>query len=256
VGLRSLAFDGHTAFGEAADPDGALDRTGDWTVEVWFRDDDPAGFDHPYAYLLNKGDGSAPESPFYVLLGQGSLLAGVRSAGGNHPLTYNLHFAGYSPKIWQHLAATFQASTTTLTLYLNGQRVAQQTLGVRSSGNTLPLEVGRASAVGAKYWRGKLDDLRLWSVVRTPQQIQSAYKTELSGTPPPGLIANWRFDEGCGASATSTGGTSGTEPPGGSDTTPAPSSITLNGAAAWSPDVPTAPLSNPVNVPITNACAP
>src|SRR5439155_7357048 len=104
-----------------------------------FRDDDPSGFDHPFRYILNKGDGLAAESPYYILLGNGSLLVGLRTNGINNPLTYKLHAAGYSAKVWQHMAASFQSSTTTLTLYLNGVRVAQQRMNVHSSGNNLPL---------------------------------------------------------------------------------------------------------------------
>ena len=81
-----------------------LNLTQDWTVEFWFRDDDPAGFDHPFCYIVNKGDTQAAESPYYVLIGNGSLLVGLRTNGTNYPLTYNLHPAGYSAKIWQHLA--------------------------------------------------------------------------------------------------------------------------------------------------------
>ena len=40
-------------------------------------DDDPNGFEHDFRYLVNKGDGQLGESPFYVLLGHSSLLAGI-----------------------------------------------------------------------------------------------------------------------------------------------------------------------------------
>jgi hypothetical protein len=238
--LHSLAFDAATAFAEAADPSAALNPTSDLTLELWFRDDDPAGFDHPFRYLVNKGDGVAAESPYYLLLGNGSLLAGVRTAGINHPLTYNLHLVGYSPKIWQHVAVTFNATTTTLTMYLNGQWVAQQTLGVHSNGNALPLEFGRQSAALGKYWLGKLDDVRVWNVVRKPQQIQANYRTQLTAAPP-GLLANWLFDEGCGAQlADAVGG----------------HTATAVGGAAWAADVPTAPAPTAAVRPITTPCPP
>jgi hypothetical protein len=236
--LHSVAFDGRTAYGEAPDPSGALNPLTDWTLELWFRDDDPAGFDHDYRYLIDKGDGATPESPFYALLGNGSVLVGMRTAGANHPLTYNLHAAGYSPKIWQHLAASFQSSTTQLTLYLNGQQVAQQTLGVRASGNVLPLEFGRQSAGGSKYWRGKIDDVRIWTVLRSAAQIRAAYKTEIT-SPQPGLLASWHFDEGCGATAAEA---AGTHP------------VTLSSATIWSADVPSAPSLTAPTTPVTATC--
>jgi hypothetical protein len=148
----SLLLNGATASAEsAAAPD--LNLVGDWTVELWLKDADVNGFDHTYRYLLNKGDGVAAESAFYLLLGNGSLLAGLRSGGVNHPLTYNLHSVGYSPKLWLHVAATYISATTLLTLYLDGDQVAQQALGARSPGNALPLEIGRQGpALGRCWW--------------------------------------------------------------------------------------------------------
>ena len=38
--------------------------SGDWTAELWFKDEHPNGFNHDYLTLLNKGDrqvsGEAP----------------------------------------------------------------------------------------------------------------------------------------------------------------------------------------------------
>ena len=120
----------------------------------------------------------------------------MRSGGVNYPLTFNLTIPGYSPKIWQHMATTFAASTRTLRLYLDGQFVAQQEIPATSVGNTLPLQIGRKSA-GQKLWVGKIDDLRLWNVVRSASQIQSSFRTEFSSVPT-GMVANWQFNERLG----------------------------------------------------------
>jgi PKD repeat protein len=52
----ALANSGYAEVAPAPD----LNLTRDWTVEFWFRDTDPNGFDHAYRYLINKGDGAAP----------------------------------------------------------------------------------------------------------------------------------------------------------------------------------------------------
>src|SRR5262249_39645957 len=33
-----------------------LNITGDWTVETWFKDESPSGYNHDFAYLLIKGN--------------------------------------------------------------------------------------------------------------------------------------------------------------------------------------------------------
>jgi Concanavalin A-like lectin/glucanases superfamily len=171
-----------------------LNLTGDWTVEMWFRDEDAKGFDHANRALINKGDGVAAESPYFVLIGNGSIVVGLRSYGVNYALTYDLHSTDFSPKSWQHMAATFKSYTRVLTLYLNGWQVAHKLLPVRSKGNTLPIQIGRLGPRADKLWLGKLDDIRIWNVVRSQSEIQSNFRQQLSGTPS-GLVANWKFDE-------------------------------------------------------------
>jgi hypothetical protein len=46
-------------------------------------------------------------------------------------------------------------------------------------------------------FKGKLDDVRIWNVIRTPEQIQASYKGQLADLPA-GLVANWTFDETSG----------------------------------------------------------
>jgi hypothetical protein len=192
---HSLALNGN---GFAEVPHTAdLNITGSWSVEMWFRDQDVNGFDHPYRELINKGDGVAAESPYFVLLGNGSLLVGLRSNGINYPLTYWLHAAGYSPKIWQHMAATFDARTRVLKLYLNGVLVAQQVQPTVSVGNSLPLQIGRLGPTTDKKWRGKIDDIRIWNVVRSQADIKANFRRQLASAPS-GLVANWKFDERLG----------------------------------------------------------
>ena len=79
---RSLQLNGTTGLAEAAAaPD--LNIVGDWTVEAWFKDEDPNGFNHDYRQILMKGDRNAnPEAPYYVLVGQNNLIAGVRTWPG------------------------------------------------------------------------------------------------------------------------------------------------------------------------------
>jgi Concanavalin A-like lectin/glucanases superfamily len=217
----SLQLAGTTAFAEVAAASD-LNLPADWTVELWFRDDDPLGFDHDYRYLVNKGDGVAPESPYYLVIGNGSLGVGARSQGVHCSITYNLKFAGYSARIWQHVAASFQASTTMLTLYLNGMQVAQERLNARSTGNAMPLQIGREGQTPGKYFLGKIDDLRLWNVVRSAGDIRANYR-RVVGVGQPGLIANWLFDDRAGSVALDAAGMH-----------PA----TLIGGATFSTDVP------------------
>jgi large repetitive protein len=197
---HSVAFNGTNGYAEATDaPD--VNLTGDRTVELWFKDENPNGFNHDYVTLINKGDRSDnAESPYFITLGFKQLLVGQRRDWTDYAVSYDLLAAGVNPKQWHHLAATFTARTRTLVLYLDGVQVAQDKLGASSIGNTAPVEIGRNGPVSGKYFRGKLDDVRLWNVARTASQIAASFAQELT-SPPTTLVANWKFNERLGTLA-------------------------------------------------------
>jgi len=198
--LHSLALNGNTAYAEVAHaPD--LNLIADWTVELWFKDESPRGYFHPPHVLVTKGDPVVDHQvPYGILIAFDVLAVGERSGDGGRLLTYNLGQHHVSANAWHHVAATLQSSTGTLALYLDGVLVAQRSGPTAARvGNTRPLRIGRDGFNGA-FWRGKLDDVRLWNVARTPDQIEAAYRQELSG-PREGLVANWQFDEDSGNQA-------------------------------------------------------
>ena len=231
---QSLALNGTTAFASAASaPD--LNLTADWTVETWFKDESRLGFNHDYVNLVNKGDREAnPEAPFFVLVGFKTLVAGLRTDWTDATVRYDLRAGGVNPSDWHHVAASFSSTSGRLSLYLDGARVAEATVTLRSEGNTLPLQIGRNGPRSGKYLTGKLDDVRIWTVVRDAQQIANAYRTQLTDTPT-GLAANWKFDEALGDTLLDT---TGRHP------------ALLQGAAMLSPDIPFGgPSATPVASP-------
>jgi len=198
--LRLNGRNGYADTPHAAD----LNPSGDWTVETWFRDDGPFHFNHEPTYLLNKGDAASPESPYFLRLGLKHIVAGVRAGGVDHTVEWNLWDAEEQPLDWHHVAATFVGSTRTLKLYFDGVPVAERVLPASSTGNTLPLQIGRAGPVG-DYFQGDLDDIRVWSVARSASEIIAAYQTQIVSAPDT-LVANWKLDERDGSIAEDSAG--------------------------------------------------
>jgi hypothetical protein len=187
---KTLALDGSTGYAEAPNT-GTLNLTGNWTVEAWFKETDPVGYAHDFRSLVYKGDGVGGEAPFYIIVGTGNLSAGLKSGGINYRVAYDI--TRLATNTWHHVAATFDKNTQIVTLYLNGGRVARQTLPRTSTGNSNPLEIGRVGPSG-KYWRGGIDDVRIWNVVRTEADIQANYRRTLTA-PQTGLVSNWQFNQ-------------------------------------------------------------
>ena len=219
----SLAVDGSTGYAEV--PHSAdLNITGDWTIESWFKDEDPNGFNHDYRQIVMKGDrDTTAEAPYFALIGQNHIIAGVRSGAQDYPISLDLAYLGLDPKAWHHVAVSFDASLNVLNIWLDGQHIDYLIVPTHATaGNTLPLDIGRNGPTTGKYWIGKLDDVRIWSIARAGVDITRDYKTQLSG-PQPSLVANWNFDDGSGSVAADSSGNRHT--------------ATLNGGATFSTDV-------------------
>lgn len=220
----SVSLNGTTAYGEAPHST-ELSTTGSWTVELWFKDEN-GGFSHPRQRLLTKGDVLAGDVPYWLSIGDGAVQAGVKAGGVIRSTSASL--VAKDPAAWHHLAVTLDASSRQLTVYLDGTLAAQTTLAtISSGGNSAVLSFGRTSAASGQYFRGNLDDVRVWNVQRTAAEIGANYQGALAA-PRPGLVGNWRFDESAGTVAVDVAGATA-------------DNATLFGGAGWSLAVRNAP---------------
>jgi hypothetical protein len=100
---------------------------------------------------------------------------------------------------WCHLAAVI--SKTGLKMYFNGHLVASA-----KSGGTVPVPSNVSNFIGKSQWprdaffAGQIDELRIWNIERSAQEIGEGLEQKLNGTES-GLIAYWSFDSGDGSTA-------------------------------------------------------
>ena len=87
---------------------------------------------------------------------------------------------------WNHVAATYDG--VNYRVYVNANLVLTQAHAV-SAVNTPVKWIGRVD----NFFKGRMDEVRLWTVARTQGQIQADMHRTLSGAEP-GLAAYWRFD--------------------------------------------------------------
>lgn len=125
----------------------------------------------------------------------GTILIG-RWNGGAYSMP-----SAYVPKNrWFHLAATFDLPTRVFKVYVDGVFINSKTL---TSSQTFAFSGGVVLGDGVPSelnLRGKLNDVRLWNVARTQQQIQANMNADLKGTES-GLVGLWQFREGNGTTA-------------------------------------------------------
>ncbi len=104
---------------------------------------------------------------------------------------------------WTHVAITLNAGI--LTFFING--VSSGTASVLFSQDTQPMNIGRQQPTfcACNHFNGKMDELRLWNIVKTPTQIQ-ADMSKIIPANSAGLVAYYRFDEVSGNTASDASG--------------------------------------------------
>ncbi len=95
---------------------------------------------------------------------------------------------------WQHVAATFDGAT--MRIYVDGEEAAARAVSHTVADATAALWVGSSESNPARTFPGGIDEVRVWSVARSAEQIQEAMDTVDPAAE--GLVGYWRFDEGSG----------------------------------------------------------
>ena len=106
---------------------------------------------------------------------------------------------------WTHVAIT--KNGTSWTLYGNGTIESQ---GTSSTTWTNSENIYFASYNGSASYQGLLDDIRIYNYARTQDQIIEDMNAghPVGGSPVPSQVAYWKFDEGYGATAYDSAGSS------------------------------------------------
>lgn len=115
-----------------------------------------------------------------VILGQDNFFLRINNARqlevvmNGSALTYSTPL---STNQWYHVGATLTAGF--LKLYLNGNMVLTDNIGSGISGDTNPLTIGRMSGSSSQFFKGKIDEVRLFSVALTDAQFQKIVYQEI-----------------------------------------------------------------------------
>ncbi|MEM1041117.1 MAG: LamG-like jellyroll fold domain-containing protein [Bacteroidota bacterium] len=96
--------------------------------------------------------------------------------------------------VWQHVAATYDGAT--MRIYVDGAEVAARSLSHSITANDFALRVGSSENSPERTFPGGIDEVRVWNVARTPEQIAASQETVDPASE--GLVGYWRFDEGAG----------------------------------------------------------
>jgi len=170
--------------------------SGDFTVEFWAKV--PALLSSPTSLHEFVSQGSSG-SGFYLGYDQssGNLRAGdlYQATGVACPLNQ-----------WFHLALVNSGGTATL--YINGIQRGTPKTGYSISAAGSFFTIGQQFSGFNEPINGSIDELRVWSVARTPAEIKQSM---LAGVAPSttGLVAYYNFNEGSGTTVGNSTATTG-----------------------------------------------
>ncbi|MFI0791172.1 LamG-like jellyroll fold domain-containing protein [Micromonospora rubida] len=166
---------------------------GAYTVEAWVNPAAAGGV------IVAAGDGTQAGS-FTLRLTSANALVLTHPGTGN---TVTSPDAVVSTSRFAHVAAVFTGGTGAKgRLYVDGVEVANGSMSFTPSptaGVVTYVGARRSGTNAAEFFRGDVDEVRIWSQARTAADLARNFRRRLAGVEP-GLVAYYRFDEGGGTS--------------------------------------------------------
>lgn len=173
---RALSFDGNDFVSITPPPSLDFSSNSHFTIELWFMPDGQRSIYH----ILG------PISRGNVLLSYIAYPeADIVSTGFDPP-----------PNVWSHVAVTYGSHV--MKIYVNGiLRVATPYSNINAD-SFLPFAIaGGDHTPASQLFTGLIDEVRVWNVVRTDQEI-GCYFNRTVNPETPGLLGYWHMDEAGG----------------------------------------------------------
>ena len=164
----------------------------DFTLEAWIKTTDVGVGATPDFFLGNGliyADIAGVANDFGT-----SILNSKFAFGVGNPDTTILSTTTVNTGAWIHVAATRKMSTGAIQVFVNGTMEASATVAQTNSLTaSASLSLG-ANTIDGRYYTGTMDEVRIWSVVRTQAEISANMHKRMQGNEA-NLVGYYRFDQ-------------------------------------------------------------
>ena len=178
---RALSLDGANAYVDVLHPGNLTPLTSLWSVEVWIKTTDANG-----GILLQEN----PTDGLYLQVSDGKAVFHFRTWD---PATAT-SVTNINDGKWHHIVGV-RSGTWTAEIVVDGIREDINT----GSGRLVAIDTGNLLKFGqdrfGNFLNCLIDEVRIWKVARTQEEIQATMHTTLTGQEE-GLVGYWNFDDG------------------------------------------------------------
>lgn len=172
-----------------------LSLTHNTTIEMWIKIDNLSDRRNPFSKAYG-GEGTIT----IETNGTVGYFYGTAGADAN-PYQSFVMSSALKVGVWTHLAVVRDLDNKTLKWYKDGALVLQSTaLYGAAKASTKNVQIGAGYVAN---FMGSMDELRVWAVPRTEEEIKEGMYTKLHGTEE-GLVGYWDFDEAGGTTVEDT----------------------------------------------------
>ena len=180
----------------------SLSQTGDISIEAWIKLEQlPSTAGSRFTIAAKFQDTPSEKRSYRFAISSTDKLEITWSADGtaNNFAAWVADAALSGAGVWIHVAVTVDVSTETAVIYVNGSSVAvtkTSDVGAATSihDNDAIFSIGNTpETTTAAFFDGLLDEIRLWSDIRTGTEITNNYQAELIGNEA-GLVGYWKLN--------------------------------------------------------------
>lgn len=164
----------------------------DFTIEFWTKDNGNGG---KHLYSKHYDTGTEKQGYFIERSATGTITVGMADNTNNWTTITGTKVINDAN--WHHIAVTFEVASSRLTLYVDGSWEAEAVGFTPVFGNNVDARLA-SSEYENTYYGGAFDEVRVWSSVRTANQI-SIFKNieiDLSSGVPSDLTLYYKCNEG------------------------------------------------------------
>jgi len=198
---HSLDFNGQSDYIEIADASEMIANSDQISITGWvYPRNTNSGWPNFDGFFGFRNEFDAD---FYLLQLDNYKVEGRLRISVNDYFTVVTDPNSISPETWYHLALVYDG--TNLIVYINGTEAGSTGASGQITNEFVPLYVGRLVFQTTNFdLDGQADEVGLWNVALTAEQIQDYMYADLTGEG--GLVGYWNFNEGSGEIANDASG--------------------------------------------------